>query len=100
MIPTKFLNKINTPSALGKKFTFKFTLHLGCHVVYQHRYLRQKSAYGSKSKPYHQNHLPTSPDHHASSVVNCPEKVNKFIKTCFDSQIRIPLIILISQCNL
>ena len=91
--PKKCLNKINTPSARTKDGTCLFALHLVCHKVDQHWYLRQSGAHGSKSKPYHQNHLPTSPDHASSSVENVPDAVKKLVKSSFDSQLRIPQIV-------
>ena len=98
-IPDKCLNKINTPSARSNRNTCKFALHLVCHKADEHWYLRQSGAHGSKSKPYHQNHLPTSPEHAASSVKNVPPAVEKLVKTCFDSQIRIPQIIKLVKEN-
>ena len=97
--PMKCLNKINTPSARCRSNTCQFALHLVCHKVDQHWYLRQSGAHGSKSKPYHQNHLPTSPDHAESSVQNVPPAVEKLVKTSFDSQIRIPQIIKLVKEN-
>ena len=97
--PKKCVNKINTPSARGKDTTCHFALHLVCHKIDEHWYLRQSGAHGSKSKPYHENHLPTSPDHQQSSVRNASAEVQKFIRTCFDAQIRVPQIISLVRKN-
>ena len=98
-IPVKCTNKINTPSARSNNTTCPFAIHLVCHRDDQHWYLRQSGAHGSKSKPYHQNHLPTSPDHATSSISSVPSAVSKLVKTSFDSSIRIPQIIKLVKEN-
>ena len=61
--------------------------------------MRQSGAHGSKSKPYHENHLPALPDHQQSFIRNASAEVKKFIRSCFDAQIRVPQIISLVKKN-